>query len=149
VTTIQSVTLIFRGLCRYSQGWRFIFQNQMSQHHRQLCNYHFDNILCLIKIKISASKYRLVKGSHSRQEKLFALHMRRKSLRITEVASVSRTLFLYVGTKSEKTPSDQKENKSRVLPQFLFYRNVCLSLNHTHNYTCYAQSCFIGCLSRD
>jgi hypothetical protein len=35
--------------------------------------------------------------------------------------------------------SDQEENKSRVLPHFLFYRNVCLSLT--------VHSRFIGCLA--
>jgi hypothetical protein len=29
---------------------------------------------------------------------------------------------------------DQKENKSRMLPHLLFYRNVCLGLSHTDNY---------------
>jgi hypothetical protein len=28
-------------------------------------------------------------------------------------------------------PSDQKENKSKVLPHFLFYRKICLSLIRT------------------
>jgi hypothetical protein len=36
--------------------------------------------------------------------------------------------------------SDQKENKSRALPHLLFYRNVCLTLTRTQNYTYYAQS---------
>jgi hypothetical protein len=36
--------------------------------------------------------------------------------------------------------SDLKESKSRVLPHLLFYRNVCLGLSHTDNYTSYAQS---------
>jgi hypothetical protein len=48
-----------------------------------------------------------------------------------------------VGVIHSKTiviPSDQKENKSRVLTHFLFYRKVCLCLRHsTHNYACYAQ----------
>jgi hypothetical protein len=32
-------------------------------------------------------------------------------------------------------PSDQKENKSEVLPHFLFYRKICLSLIRTDMYT--------------
>jgi hypothetical protein len=31
-------------------------------------------------------------------------------------------------------PSDQKENKTRVLPHLLFYRKVCLTLTGTHMY---------------
>jgi hypothetical protein len=34
----------------------------------------------------------------------------------------------------------QGENKSQMLPHLLFYRNVCLGLIRTDNYTCYAQS---------
>jgi hypothetical protein len=42
--------------------------------------------------------------------------------------------------------SDQEENKSRVLPHFLFYRNVCLSLT-VHRCIPAIHSCFIGCLA--
>jgi hypothetical protein len=35
---------------------------------------------------------------------------------------------------------DQKENKSRVPSHLLFYRDVCLTLTRTRNYTCYMLS---------
>jgi hypothetical protein len=42
--------------------------------------------------------------------------------------------------------SDQQENKSRVLPHLLFYRNVCLSLI-VHICIPATHSRFIGCLA--
>jgi hypothetical protein len=42
-------------------------------------------------------------------------------------------------------PSDQKENKSRVLLHLLLYRKVRLRLTHTHMYIA-MHNRFIGCL---
>jgi hypothetical protein len=37
----------------------------------------------------------------------------------------------------ETIQSDQKVNKSRVPSHILFYRDACLTLTSTWNYTCY------------
>jgi Rieske Fe-S protein len=47
-----------------------------------------------------------------------------------------QTFFLSTSTLQ----SDQKENKSRVLPHLLIYRNVCHHLGCPYNYASYAQS---------
>jgi hypothetical protein len=61
---------------------------------------------------------------------------------LTSLKLINSKLYDKVGTScSYDTQSDQQENKSRVLPPLLFYRNVWLSLIvHICIPTCYAQS---------